>query len=143
MAHTFDVSTISAQGAIAVIDACIATAESLGVAIVAWVVDPGGNDVAMTRMDGSLLVSRQVAADKAWTSAALHVSTADWVDAVADEPVLAGLGANNRICVVPGGVPLHLEGALVGAVGVSGATAEQDHQIATAGADALSRHPNG
>ena len=137
MSHTTDVPTVTADGAIAVIDAAIVRAEELGVRVVAWVVDPGGDDVAMTRMDGSPLISRQVAADKAWTSAALGVATADWVRTCAADPVLANLGANNRMCVVPGGVPLVVTGAVVGAVGVSGASAEQDHEIATAGAAAL------
>lgn len=138
MVNALPAGEISMAGAIAAIDGAIVEAERIGVAIVAWVVDLGGNDVAMTRMDGSPLLSRQVAADKAWTAAAFGKPTAWWAEAIAADPALAALGGGNRLMPVPGGVPLVVDGAVVGGFGVSGATAEQDHQIATAGAAAVS-----
>lgn len=128
---------VSAAGARAVLDAALAAAAELEVAVVVWVVDPGGNDVAMTRMDGSPLLSRQIAADKAWTTVAFGRPTTWWSETLAADPSLTALGRGNRLMPVPGGVPLMAGGELVGGVGVSGATAEQDHAIATRAASAL------
>lgn len=137
MSTTIPGEVISMRAAMTVIEAGIHEAEQIGVAVVIWVVDPGGNDVAMARMDGSPLLSRGVAADKAWTSAALGLSTRDWTNAITEDPVLQGLGNNNRMMAVPGGIPLHQGDTLIGAVGVSGASAAEDHQIAQAGVDSL------
>lgn len=141
MTAVLPTGTISMRGAMAVVDAAIAEAEAIGVAVVVWVVDPGGGDVAMTRMDGSPLLSRQVAADKAWTAIAFGKPSRWWAEAMAADPGLSVLGGGNRLMPVPGGVPLHVDGQLVGAVGVSGATAEQDDRIAEAGAAALGGRP--
>lgn len=130
-------SVVSAAGARTVIDAAVEEAARLGVAVVVWVVDPGGDDVAMVRMDGSPLLSRQVARDKAWTTVAFGQPTTWWTDLIAADDSLAALGRGNRLMPVPGGVPLVVAGTLVGGVGVSGATSEQDAAIATAGAAAL------
>ena len=125
------------------IEAALAAASSLGVAVVVAVVDPAGNDVAFAAMDGSPLLSRDVARDKGWTAIAFGQSTTWWAELIADEPGLAALGGNNRLMPVPGGVPLLVEHdgdtgqAIAGAVGVSGATAEQDEQIAAAAVSAI------
>jgi len=107
------------------------------VAVVISVVDPGGHPVAFTRMDGSPMLSLEIAADKAWTVSAFGQPTTWWLEAIAAEPSLAALGNNNRLMPMPGGVPLIFEGEMIGAVGVSGATAEQDQHIAAAGAGTL------
>lgn len=135
--HSLDGSTISLAGAQVVVDAALAQARSLGVAVVIWVVDPGGHDVAMVRMDGSPLLSRQVARDKAWSCVAFGQPTTWWATIIDDDPTLAALGRGNRLMPVAGGVPLRDGGVLVGGLGVSGATAEQDGAIADAGAAAL------
>lgn len=140
-AHVVPGAVVSADGARAVLDAALASAEELGVAVVAWVVDPGGDDVAMVRMDGSPLLSRQVARDKAWTAVSFGQPTTWWAEMIAATPGLSALGRGNRLMPVPGGVPLTSGGALVGGVGVSGATAEQDAVIAAAGAAALDPDP--
>ncbi len=134
---TIDAPTVSAAGASRVVEAAVRRAEELGVAVVVWVVDPGGHDVAMLRMDGAPLLSRQVARDKAWSSVAFGQPTAWWATIIDDDPSLAALGRGNRLMPVPGGVPLRVGGALVGGLGVSGATAEQDGDIADTGAAAL------
>ncbi|MBF4767787.1 heme-binding protein [Nocardioides agariphilus] len=142
MTGTHATSCISADGARVVVDAALAAAADLGVAVVVWVLDPGGNDVAMTRMDGSPLLSRQVAADKAWTAVAFGQETTWWSELLTAQPPLSALGRGNRLMPVPGGVPLVVAGAVVGGVGVSGATSEQDHAIARAAAQALTEMGN-
>jgi glc operon protein GlcG len=134
---TIDGPTVSAAGARRVVEAAVRRAEQIGVAVVVWVVDPGGHDVAMLRMDRAPLLSRQVARDKAWSAVAFGQPTTWWATLLDDDPALAALGRGNRLMPVAGGLPLRVDGALVGGVGVSGASAEQDGDIAGAGAAAL------
>lgn len=101
------------------------------------VVDPGGNVIASARMDGAPLLSIGVAADKAWSVMAFGAPTHWWADAVAADPDLRALTQGRPLLPVPGGVAITTGGALVGAIGVSGATAEQDRAIAEAGAAAV------
>jgi uncharacterized protein GlcG (DUF336 family) len=128
---------ITMAAAIDVVDGCVTEANRLGVAVVISVFDPGGHPVAFTRMDGAPMLSIGVAADKAWTVTAFGHPTARWSEMVANDPSLSFLGNNSRFMPLPGGVPLILAGSIVGAVGVSGATGEQDHRIAEAGAGTL------
>ncbi len=128
---------ITMAAAIEVVDGAIVEAEHLGVAVAVSVVDPAGLPVVFSRMDGSPMLSLDVSCDKAWTAASFGQSTLWWAELLASEPGLAPLGANNRLMPVPGGVPLIVDGDVVGAVGVSGATGEQDHRIAEAGAGTL------
>ena len=129
--------SLSRAGAEAVLARTLAAAEREEVAVVVWVVDVAGHDLALTVMDGSPLLSRQVAADKAWTAIAFGQPTDWWSDLLADQPALSALARNNRLMAVPGGVPLRLDGEVVGGLGVSGGTAEEDARIAAAGAAAL------
>lgn len=134
MAMSLNRNVIGMDGAITAIDGAIVEAERLGVAIVASVVDTGGNPVASTRMDGSPLLSLDIAADKAWTVAAFGKPSGWWSTAFPDRATLEALGKNNRLMPVAGGVPLMVDGMMVGAIGVSGASEEQDRAIAEAGA---------
>lgn len=137
MASSLNRNVIGMDGAIAAIDGAIVEAGRLGVAIVASVVDPGGHLVAFTRMDGSPLLSLDIATDKAWTVAAFGKPSGWWATAFPDRATLDALGKNNRLMPVAGGVPLLVDGIMVGAIGVSGASEEQDGAIAGAGAAAI------
>ncbi len=132
-----DRPVITMGAAIEVIDGCVTEARDLGVAIVVSVLDPAGLPVAFARMDGAPMLSLDIAADKAWSVSAFGQPTTWWAETIAAEPALSALANNNRLMPVPGGVPLLFEGDVIGAVGVSGATGEQDHQIAEAGAATL------
>ena len=92
---TIDGPTVSAAGASRVVEAAVRRAEELGVAVVVWVVDPGGHDVAMLRMDGAPLLSRQVARDKAWSSVAFGQPTTWWATIIDDDPL------HPRVTVLP------------------------------------------
>lgn len=129
--------TVSDEGAQRVMEAAVAKAKEIGVAVVITVTDPAGHVVATRRMDGAPMLSIDVAADKAWTVAAFGLPTAWWMDTLADKPYLEALGANNRLMPVRGGIPLMKGDQMVGAVGVSGASGEEDEACARAGADAL------
>ena len=123
--------------------AAIEEAERLGVAVAVAVVDPGGHDVAFAAMDGSPLLSREVARDKAWTAISFGKATTWWAEMLAAEPGLTALGSHTRLLPVPGGVPVLVshdgdtgEG-IAGGVGVDGASTEQDEAIATAAVAAI------
>ncbi len=116
----------------------VARAGELGVAINVSVVDRGGNPLAFLRMNGAPLHSISIAEDKAYTAVSFGFSTADWMDAIGDVPQLReGLVQRDRLVIFGGGLPLTVDGELVGAIGVSGASEEQDDLCAQAGADSL------
>lgn len=130
-------TVITLEGARRVLDAALAEARRLGVAVVVHVCDPAGELVISARMDGAPLLSVGVARDKAWTVAAFGQPTHWWAELIDDEPSLAALGNGRPLMPVPGGVPIMAAEELVGAVGVSGGTAEQDRRLAETGASAL------
>lgn len=136
---TKPVPNVTAAGARAAIDTALAEAEQLGVRVVISVVDRGGSSVALLRMDNAFLFSVEVAEKKAWTAAASGLPTNLLRDAFNTDPTLLhGLAPKiDRLMAVGGGVPVMVDGELAGAVGVSGATEEQDQQIATAAASAI------
>jgi uncharacterized protein GlcG (DUF336 family) len=103
------------------------------------VTDHTGDALATARMDGAALLSASIAADKAYTVAAFNgLPTHDWFDLVKDVPALReGIVHRDRLVVFGGGVPVRLGDEVVGAVGVSGGSAEQDREIAEAGAAAV------
>ena len=130
--------SISFEGAARVLAEATAEADRLGVAVCVAVADRAGHLVAFGRMDGAPLLSAQIAQDKAYTVSAFGLSTHEWWDLVRDEPALLhGMVKTDRLIIFGGGVPLIRGGETVGAVGVSGGSSEQDRQIATAGAAAL------
>lgn len=99
------------------------------------VVDDGGHPLALERMDGCAPASAYIALEKARTAALGRKETRDYEDMVnggrtafVTAPLLTSL---------EGGVPLRVEGQVVGAIGVSGVKSEQDAQVAKAGATAL------
>jgi uncharacterized protein GlcG (DUF336 family) len=112
-------------------------AAELGVRVSAAVVDAGGHLVAFARMDGAEIAGPVLAVDKAFTAVAHSTSTAELAALAAPGGELFGLQANGggRYVVFPGGIPLRRDGAIVGGVGVSGASAAQDDACAAAAAE--------
>jgi glc operon protein GlcG len=105
--------------------------------VVITILDSGGNLVMTHRMDGTQFGSVEVARDKAYSAVAFRRPTKAFQDAVEKG------GANLRILrltgasPLEGGVPIVVNGQLVGGIGVSGVTSEQDAQIANAGIASL------
>lgn len=114
-------------------------AEELDIKMVITVVDEGGNLVATHRMDDAWLASVDIAYGKAWTSVALKMPTVDLEEATAPNAELYGLNTTNdgRIVVFGGGIPLEKDGKVVGAVGASGSSVENDMKVAQAAVDAF------
>lgn len=137
--HVIPTTTLAYAGARAALDAALAKATEIGVPVNVSVCDAGGNQLAFARMDGAALLSAGIAQDKAYTVVAfLGIPTDQWFAMIKDAPALReGIVHRDRLVIFGGGVPLQVGGALVGGIGVSGGSAEQDEEIATAGAAAL------
>lgn len=139
MADVMEVRTVTLEAARRAVTACVERARELGVEVAIAVVDQGGNLKAFARMDGAPLLSSQIAQDKAWTAAAFGLPTHRWWDVVKDEPpLLHGIVKTDRLIVFGGGVPLRSGDEVVGGIGVSGGSAEQDREIAEVGAATIS-----
>ncbi|MBA6096515.1 MULTISPECIES: GlcG/HbpS family heme-binding protein [Pseudomonas] len=110
-----------------------ALAEQWPVTIV--VVDDGGHPLALQRLDGCAPASAYIAMEKARTSALGRKETRDYEDMV-NRGRTAFVTAPLLTCL-EGGVPLQVQGQVVGAIGVSGVKPDQDAQVAKAGAAAL------
>ncbi len=131
----FSVSLVGGQRVLA---AAVEEAATIRVPSCVAVVDQAGNLLAFARMDGAPLLSSQLAQDKAYTVAAFGLPTHAWWDLLQGEPALLhGIVKTDRLIVFGGGVPIVVGGEHVGAIGVSGGSAEQDRQVAEAGAAAL------
>src|SRR5271168_5123589 len=100
------------------------------------VVDEGGNLVSHVRMDGAWIGSIDIAINKAFTSRAFDISTKDLAQHSQSGGQFFGIHVSNhgRVMVFAGGIPLKRDGKIVGAIGVSGGSGEQDHAVAEAGA---------
>ncbi|KPH73221.1 heme-binding protein [Oceanobacillus caeni] len=109
-------------------------AKRLGIQMVISVLDEGGNLIAVHRMDDAWLASVEIAQNKAWTSVALKMPTANLAEATVPNAELYGLNTTNngRIVLFGGGIPLTQDEKVVGAVGVSGSSVEHDIQVAQA-----------
>jgi uncharacterized protein GlcG (DUF336 family) len=118
-----------------IIEAAHAEAVSRSILVSAAVVDAGGNLVAFARMDGAEIAGPVLAIDKAYTAVSNSTSTAELAVLAAPGGELFGLHANGggRFVIFGGGVPIRSDGRIVGGVGVSGASAEDDAACAEAG----------
>lgn len=107
--------------------------------LAAVIVDRGGNTVASSRMDGAQLGALSLAGDKAYTAVAFGHPTGRWAGSSAPGGGDWGLSGTlgGRAIVFAGGVPLYLDGQLIGGLGVSGAASSQDEECAVAAATAL------
>jgi uncharacterized protein GlcG (DUF336 family) len=93
-------------------------------------------------MDRALLLCGQLAEDKAYTAVAFGIPTHEWWDTVRDEPALLhGVIKTDRLIIFGGGMPIVDAGELIGAVGVSGGSPEQDRAIAESAARSFARLP--
>lgn len=139
MANSRNIQNITLEGAMKVLMAAQGKAEEIGVPMCMAVCDVGGNLVATIRMDGAPLIPLEVSRDKAWTVVGFNgLPTKQWWGMIGDQPELVhGLVKVPRLMPFGGGVPLKVNGELVGAIGVSGGSSEEDHVCATAGAAAL------
>jgi uncharacterized protein GlcG (DUF336 family) len=122
-----------------VISAAEAKAKEIGQPMNIAVADGGGNLVSHVRMDGAWLGSIDISIKKAYTSRAFDIATKDLATHSQSGGQFFGINASNdgKIMIFAGGIPLKRDGKVVGAIGVSGGSGEQDHAVAEAGAAAF------
>ena len=103
------------------------------------VVDGGGNLVAHVRMDKAWIGSVDISIKKAWTSRAFDIATKDLAEHSQSGGQFFGIHASNngRVMIFAGGIPLKRGDEVLGAIGVSGGSGQQDHAVAEAGAKAF------
>ncbi|WP_017241275.1 GlcG/HbpS family heme-binding protein [Streptomyces sp. SS] len=116
-------------------------AEAAGVTVSVTVLDAGGHLLAFRRDDRAVLISGETSTRKAYTALQLDAPTADLVDLVKpDGPFHTLTTALDRpLLFIAGGVPVHRDGRLVGAIGVGGGAPDQDDSFARAALAELSR----
>jgi uncharacterized protein GlcG (DUF336 family) len=130
---------VTLAAAQAMIEAARKHAEKIRVPMNIAVVDDGANLVAFARMDGAWLGSIDISQDKAFTARAFDMPTKELAKMSQPGEPLFGITASNdgRVVIFAGGIPLNVDGRVVGAVGVSGGRPDQDHEVAEAGAAAF------
>jgi uncharacterized protein GlcG (DUF336 family) len=103
------------------------------------VVDSGANLIAHARMDGAWIGSIDISINKAFTARALDISTKELATHSQPGKQFYGIHVSNhgRIMIFAGGIPLKQGGKVIGAIGVSGGSGEQDQTVADAGAAAF------
>ncbi|MHA0286255.1 GlcG/HbpS family heme-binding protein [Mycobacterium sp. C3-094] len=126
--------SIELATALRMVAAAHAEAERHAVLVSAAVVDAGGHLIAFGRMDGAEIAGPTLAVDKAFTAVANRISTSELASLAAPGGELFGIhaAAGGRFVIFGGGVPVTVDGVVVGGVGVSGATAAQDDACAQA-----------
>lgn len=133
------VQTITLDDARRIIAAGEKEADAQGQPVNIAVVDVGGSLVAHVRQDGAWLGSVDIAINKAFSARAFDISTATLAESSQPGDQFYGIADSNqgRVVIFGGGLPLMSGDAVVGAVGVSGGTGDQDQAIAKAAAAAL------
>ena len=123
----------------AVVEAARARAEEIGVPMNIAVVNDGNNLTAFARMDGAWLGSIDISQNKAYTARSFDMSTKDLAPLAQPNQPLYGIEASNQgqLIVFAGGIPLMDGDDVVGAVGVSGGSVDEDHEVAEAGVAAF------
>jgi uncharacterized protein GlcG (DUF336 family) len=130
--------TLSLDLALALLAAVRDEASARGLALAVAVTDDGGNVVASARMDGAALGAMPLAVGKAYTAVLWNAPTGAFMASTQPGGDDWGWNATDpRIVVYAGGVPLHADGALVGGVGASGATAAEDEACVLVAVEAL------
>lgn len=104
-------------------------AERRGKKAVIAICNEQGNPVSVHVMDGAFLVSFNVAVKKAYTAAALKMSTMELSSLVKPGETFYGLQSDEKLMIIGGGVPLKRNGKVVGGLGISGGTGEEDHSL--------------
>ncbi|MEU1460703.1 heme-binding protein [Streptomyces sp. NPDC005727] len=109
-------------------------AEEAGVTVSVTVLDAGGHLLAFRRDDRAVLISGETSTRKAYTALQLNAATADLVDAVQPGGPFHTLptALDRPLLFIAGGLPVHRDGRLIGAIGVGGGAPEQDHDFAAA-----------
>jgi uncharacterized protein GlcG (DUF336 family) len=135
-AQSLPAASITRSAAAAIIEAARTAAEKIGFEVAVAVTDAGGHLKAFERTDGAPFLAAEIAVDKAWTAAAFRIATHVWNSHVGN-PQIAPLANWPRLVAVGGGYPIVANGTVVGGLGVSGGSYEQDQKAAEAALNSL------
>ncbi|WP_329585824.1 heme-binding protein [Streptomyces sp. NBC_01362] len=140
MSTTVPVAPLSTQDAEVLVTAARRAADAAGVTVSVTVLDAGGHLLAFRRDDRAVLISGETSTRKAYTALQLDTPTAELVDLVKPEGPYHTLptALDKPLLFIAGGVPVHRDGRLIGAIGVGGGAPEQDHGFAIAAVEGLS-----
>jgi uncharacterized protein GlcG (DUF336 family) len=133
---TIATSVLTLNAARALVEAARAAAREIGIEVAIAVTDGGGHLTAFERSERSPFLTADVAIDKAWTAASFGLGTHVWNNIVRDAKV-APLAHRPRMVAVGGGVPIKLNGQVIGGIGISGGNADQDQTAAEVALRAL------
>lgn len=132
------IRSIASAAAARAAEAALACGRQRGAAVVAAVVDHGGHLLALLRADGAFIASLDIARDKAWTAATFGMTTDRLCALLGGHDILRdGIARRPGIILFGGGAPILEEGRLIGAIGVSGGSEDDDRACAEAGIRAL------
>jgi uncharacterized protein GlcG (DUF336 family) len=131
--------SLTEQASLSLLQAAINKAGELGIKATVSVVDASGRQLAFLKMAGSFLVSSELSQKKAITAAGMGLNTVDLENVLASAParVLDGLNQAGDFTMIGGGVPLYRDGVLVGGIGVSGGSEDEDIECAQFAAQVL------
>lgn len=130
---------ITLEDAKVMIAAAEEESDEVGVPMCVAVVDAGANLLGFHRMDGALLASVGIAQNKAYSAVSMKMPTDEIGELAQPGASLYGIGNTNegRIVTFGGGFPIESDGEILGAVGASGGSPEEDMRVAQAGLDAF------
>jgi uncharacterized protein GlcG (DUF336 family) len=129
-----DIKRLSWDEAKILIDGAVVASREINVPMCIAVADESGNLIDFARMDGGKLSSISIAIDKAFTAAAARRGTHIYNQLCVPGQPTFGIHVTNggRFSVIGGGLPVTVSGVVVGGIGISSGTAEQDHVVADA-----------
>ena len=134
MPDTATTLKLTSDGAMKILNAAIGKAQEMGVPQCISVVDTGGHLMAFCRMDGAFVMSNTSSRRKAETAAIYGLPTGNIPEGIDIKLALVTEGQRVNL---PGGLPLIIDGEVVGAIGVGSGTGEQDLEVAKVGVSAL------
>jgi uncharacterized protein GlcG (DUF336 family) len=131
--------SLTLEGARVILEAAKKKAKEIGVDMDIAVVDGGGHLIAFERMDAAKITGIDIAINKAFTSACTRKPTSEYAKIAGPGGEAFGIHASNqgRFMVFGGGVPVFVDGEVIGAVGCSSGSAAQDEAVASAGIEAF------
>lgn len=134
MSFVRETKVLTHQGALAVLTAAVAKAEAMGQPQCIVIVDANGEVLAEIRMTGAKFLSRKSALAKALTAASIGNESLSVPEGVR---TAIGLATEGKVTGLPGGLPIRLDGMLLGGIGVGSGSGEQDIEVAKAGLAAI------
>jgi uncharacterized protein GlcG (DUF336 family) len=131
------IQRLSLEDAHLLIEGAKVKAKEINVPMCIAIVDESGNLIAFERMNGGKVTSITIAQDKAFTAGAARKATHEYNAACVPGNLVFGIhtALHGRLCVVGGGLPVSVDGVVVGGIGLSSGTPQQDMDCAQAGID--------